>query len=170
MNFTICVPAATDGAAFECVRQASWRAAYGGIISEKVFAEREQQFDARAQSFGKWFAGLDAEGADIEPLTGARRGARIARNEAGEVIGTVTTRQAPGQELDLQSLYIAPEVFGAGVGEALLRAVIPANQPATVEVLAANPRAIAFYRKHGFEETGRTSTFVGHKTLIMRKN
>lgn len=170
MNFTICIPSATDGIAFERVRQASWRAAYWGIISEKVFAEREQQFDVRAQSFSEWFAGLDAEGADIEPLTGARRVARIARNECGELIGTATTRQVPGKQLNLQSLYIDPKVFGTGVGEALLQAVIPAHQLVTVEVLAANPRAIAFYNKHGFEQTGRTSTFAGHKTLIMQKN
>ena len=167
---TLCTPAPDDAADFERVRQLSWRAAYTGVFAEKLFAEREELLHTRAQSFSEWFAGLDSDGFDTETGTGARRRARIAKNEESEVIGTASTRQVSGEILELESFYLHPEVFGTGVGEALMRDVLPDGEPATLEVLAANPRAIAFYKKHGFTETGKTSKFAGHKTLVMGRN
>ncbi len=169
MNFTLRIPGPHDGAGFERARQLSWRAAYEGIFEEKLFREREEKFDARAESFSEWFAGLDSNGCDVEAGTGARRCARIAVDEKGEILGTVSTRQAPGETLDLQSLYIVPQAFGTGMGEALMRAVLPEGERVTVEVLATNGRAVAFYRKHGFRDTGKTSTFAGYKTLVLQR-
>lgn len=170
MTFTIRIPHPDDGAGFERARQLSWRAAYEGIFEEKLFREREEKFEARAESFSEWFAGLDSNGCDVEAGTGARRCARIAVNERGEVVGTISTRQIPGEPLELQSLYIVPDAFGTGMGEALMRAVLPEKEPVFLEVLAANKRAVAFYRKRGFTDTGETSTFAGHKTLIFRRD
>ncbi|WP_346846201.1 hypothetical protein [uncultured Rothia sp.] len=108
MTSTLCTPAPDDGIGFERVRQLSWRAAYTGVFAEKLFAEREELLHTRARSFSEWFAGLDSDGFDIEAGTGARRRARIAKNEEGEVIGTASTRQMSGEILELESFYLLP--------------------------------------------------------------
>ncbi len=168
MNFTLTVPQPDDAAAFARVRLESWRAAYAGIFNSAVFAHQEAEQQNRTEGYRYWFELLDDDGADAEPGTGAIRRARVAKDGSGKLVGIATTRQLPGKVVELNMLYVLPEVFGTGVGEGLLNAVV-GKGPATVEVLAANPRAIAFYRKHGFTETGKTATFSGHKTLLMRR-
>ena len=51
-------------------------------------------------------------------------------------------------------LYAYAAFHGSGVGSALLNAVIDRSSPATLWVADPNPRAQAFYRKHGFVTDG----------------
>jgi len=57
------------------------------------------------------------------------------------------------RERQLFSLYAAKAVHGTGVGQALLDHVL-GDSPAMLWVAAQNPRAIAFYRRNGFEFDG----------------
>ena len=167
-SYRLRVPTPDDAEAFAAVRLASWRAAYRGVFDERVFVEQEQQNPQRVEGYRWWFEQMDATGRDTEARTEAQRRGLVAVDAADRLVGVASTRTAPGETTELTMLYTLPEVFGAGVGQMLLNELL-GDQPARLEVIAANPRAIAFYRKHGFAETGKTSTFSGHKTLVMAR-
>lgn len=75
----------------------------------------------------------------------------------GEVVGFASTGPArddnPPRELELATIYLLAAHHGSGTGQALLDAVLGAR-PASLWVLDENPRAIAFYRRNGFEADG----------------
>ena len=56
--------------------------------------------------------------------------------------------------LELYSIYILGRAQGMGLGAALLGAAI-GKSPAYLWVLEDNPRAQAFYRRHGFRPDGK---------------
>ena len=72
---------------------------------------------------------------------------------------------APGHPL-LVGVYVTPDRRGAraGVTDALLDAVegwaITWGDHLYLEVHSENPRAIAYYRRRGYEPTGRTQRYV----------
>jgi ribosomal protein S18 acetylase RimI-like enzyme len=57
------------------------------------------------------------------------------------------------RELELWSIYLLAAHHGSGLGQGLLDAAL-GDRPASLWVLADNPRAIAFYRRNGFEPDG----------------
>ncbi|TIN54865.1 MAG: GNAT family N-acetyltransferase, partial [Mesorhizobium sp.] len=65
--------------------------------------------------------------------------------------------------------------FGSGLAVDLLHAVLAAHAgipSIALEVIEGNERAIAFYRKHGFEVAERRPAahgVGGHASLIMRR-
>jgi len=91
-------------------------------------------------------------------------------DETGEWVGTM------GGYLDSPSTPMLVGVFvrpshrgsGAGVADALLDGVVDwarsEGSSLTLHVHEANPRAIAFYRKRGFEPTGVTVPYVLDRT------
>ncbi|MFB7875455.1 GNAT family N-acetyltransferase [Nocardia sp. NPDC056064] len=54
---------------------------------------------------------------------------------------------------ELDALYVRPAWHGTGVADALITEAAPAS-PCTLWVFAGYPRAHAFYRRHGFADTG----------------
>lgn len=56
----------------------------------------------------------------------------------------------------LYVLYVYAADHGTGAGQALLEAVLDPAEPAALWVADPNPRAQAFYRKHGFAADGTT--------------
>ncbi|HEX4216202.1 MAG TPA: GNAT family N-acetyltransferase [Candidatus Dormibacteraeota bacterium] len=65
-----------------------------------------------------------------------------------------------GGEVELISMWVAPFARGAGVGDALIEAVIAwaaSLQPTRIqlEVREDNEHAAALYRRHGFADAGR---------------
>jgi ribosomal protein S18 acetylase RimI-like enzyme len=54
----------------------------------------------------------------------------------------------------LYVLYVVAADHGTGAGRALLRAVTDAEESVVLWVADPNPRAQAFYRKHGFVADG----------------
>lgn len=56
-------------------------------------------------------------------------------------------------ELELFAIYTLSSAHGSGLGSALLTAAI-GDSPCYLWVLAENPRARAFYAKHGFQPDG----------------
>jgi len=53
-------------------------------------------------------------------------------------------------------LYVLAAAHGSGAGPALLDAVVDPEESAALWVADPNPRAQAFYRKHGFVADGAT--------------
>jgi GNAT superfamily N-acetyltransferase len=67
----------------------------------------------------------------------------------------------------LYVLYVYAADHGTGAGEALLEAVIDSAEPAALWVADPNPRAQAFYRKHGFAADGTARSGDGVREIRM---
>ena len=80
---------------------------------------------------------------------------------AGEDVGLVTVRREEGL-LRLLQLFVLPEAQGQGIGSQVLAQVLDearrAHHPVALRVLKSNPRAKAFYQRHGFAAVGETQT------------
>lgn len=68
----------------------------------------------------------------------------------------------------LYVLYVRAAHHGSGAGPALLDAVVSPGQSAALWVADPNPRAQAFYRKHGFvaDGTARVEEGVRHIRMV----
>ncbi len=102
----------------------------------------------------------------------------------GQVAGYLKVNHPPAQTeafgdncLEIQRIYSLSAYYGSGVGEALLEKafeVAGAHQYDFVwlGVWEENPRAIRFYKKHGFEVFGSHPFLLGtdlQTDLLMRK-
>ncbi|MFJ2663873.1 GNAT family N-acetyltransferase [Nocardia fluminea] len=69
--------------------------------------------------------------------------------------------RSPSPVSELEALYVRRAWHGTGVADALIEAAVP-GAPCTLWVFADYPRAQAFYRRHGFADTGdrRTDPFT----------
>lgn len=76
----------------------------------------------------------------------------VATDEAGAVTGFVSVWEP---DAFIHHLYVAPERQGRGIGHALLRAAGWPGGSLRLKCLARNAGALAFYRAHGFVETGQ---------------
>ncbi len=79
----------------------------------------------------------------------------------GNDIGVLCVIQEPDR-LIVNQLFSLPEYQSKGIGKACMQMVIQradkASLPIWLKVVRVNLRAIAFYRKLGFVETGETDT------------
>ena len=64
-------------------------------------------------------------------------------------------------------LYVYAADHGTGAGRALLEAVVDSAEPAALWVADPNPRAQAFYRKHGFAADGTARSEDGVREIRM---
>ncbi|WP_313814544.1 GNAT family N-acetyltransferase [Glutamicibacter sp.] len=130
----------------------AWRQAYKNFRDEDFFLFHEQQLEAQV---AWWERGL-ASGAQFI----------IAENTSGEIIGlaggtpSIDEDQDAGVDIELGMLYILEDHYGSGLGGHLLDVVL-GQRPALLWVLEGNDRAIAFYRKHGFEFDGTSEELTG---------
>ena len=89
----------------------------------------------------------------------------------GSVIGIAMS--GPPQDADaswsvqLYLIYVLAANFGSGAGPTLLDAVIDSRETAGLWVADPNPRAQAFYRKHGFMPDGATKIEDGVSEIRM---
>ena len=123
----------------------TWRETYRGLMSDAVLDDpgllswRERFWSAA--------------------LTDPRYSQNIAAvaSYEGSLIGIAMSGPSlddAGGPRQLYVLYAYAAFHGSGVGSALLNAVIGRSSPATLWVADPNPRAQAFYRKHGFVTDG----------------
>ncbi|MFD3460890.1 GNAT family N-acetyltransferase [Nocardia fluminea] len=72
-----------------------------------------------------------------------------------------STGRSTSPVAELEALYVRSAWHGTGVADALIEAAAPGS-PCTLWVFADYPRAQAFYRRHGFADTGdrRTDPFT----------
>jgi GNAT superfamily N-acetyltransferase len=148
-----------DVAQMACVHVRCWRETYRGLMSDAVLDD--PGFPAARERF--WTAALTDE-------RYRESRAAVAERE-GELIGIALS----GPPLDaaaawarqLYVLYVYAAHHGTGAGQALLQAVIDPAESAALWVADPNPRAQAFYRKHGFIADGTTQVEDGVREVRM---
>ncbi|MBT2504180.1 GNAT family N-acetyltransferase [Curtobacterium sp. ISL-83] len=141
----------------------SWRETYRGLFPDEMlddpgFIERRERF---------WTKALTSE----QDRPTARIAAAVSD---GGVVGVAMASNPQGEDAtwtqQLYILYTYAAVHGRGGGSALLDAVLDPDQPAALWVANPNPRAQAFYRKHGFTPDGRTKTEDGIEEIRMTRS
>lgn len=136
-------PADLDAAAR--VRARSWRESFSGWLPEEVIANAEAWAPRVAR---RW----------AENATGRGASYWLGVDEAGEIVAVAHADAAfepdAPASLELKTLYVLDAAKGSGLAGALLRHAIGDEVPAYAWVIEGNERAIAFYRRHGFELDG----------------
>jgi GNAT superfamily N-acetyltransferase len=139
-----------DTEAMARVHVQSWRETYRGVMADGVLDDPEllpgrERFWRAALSDPRW----------------ARNRTSVAVVD-GTVVGIAMAGPARGekaaQDVELYVLYLLADHHGSGAGTALLRDVTEPEEVVLLWVADPNPRAQAFYRKHGFEPDGATKT------------
>ena len=161
MDIPVTVRQAAVGDAPEMARMhvRSWRETYRGVMADRVLDDPE--LPAARERF--WTTILSDE---------RYRANRVAVAERdGEVIGIAMA--GPPQDSGVQwgthlyVLYVVAAQHGTGAGAALLDAVISPHDSAALWVADPNPRAQAFYRKHGFVPDGTVTVDDGVREIRM---
>jgi ribosomal protein S18 acetylase RimI-like enzyme len=152
MSFVIRRAEATDAAALANVNLVGWRETYSPLLSPAVVAGFSEE--ALLQ---KWERGLANElaGTVVAEVEGEVRGYAAA--------GPGFMRENP-RDLQLYMIYQLASEHGSGSGRAMLEAVI-GDRPAFLWVARDNPRAIAFYRRNGFETDGTEDVYEQWENL-----
>jgi len=155
-----------DADAIARAQVASWQAAYRGIVPD-------EHLDAL-----DWREWAIARREQLERATDEGVRVNVALVD-GSLVGYVASGPerdgdpAAHQGEEVYALYLAPELWGRGIGRDLLsRAVaeVPADVPITLWVLADNLRARSFYERSGFRADGSTTTIQrgGRELLEVR--
>jgi ribosomal protein S18 acetylase RimI-like enzyme len=136
-----------------------WQETYRGLMPDAVLDD--PGFPAARERF--WTAALTNE---------RYRDNRAAVAERdGELIGIAMS----GPPLDAEAawkrqlyvLYVQAADHGTGAGRALLAAVVDPAESVALWVADPNPRAQAFYRKHGFVADGTAQVDDGVREICM---
>ena len=135
-----------DAAEMARIHVTSWQETYRGLMSDEMLDD--PQFVATRERF--WMMRLTDERFAHHRIAVAEYG--------GELIGIAQSASPTdadatwGQQLNV--LYVLASAHGTGAGADLLDAVISPSEAAGLWVADLNPRAQAFYRKHGFVPDG----------------
>ena len=136
-----------------------WQETYRGLVPDAMLDD--PGFVTARERF--WTAALTDE---------RYRANRVAVAERdGEIVGLAMSGPPldPGATWDRQLyvLYVLAAEHGTGAGRALLEAVVAPGEATALWVADPNPRAQAFYRKHGFVADGTTEVRDGVREIRM---
>lgn len=140
---------------------ASWRRTYSPIMGAETAARLSDERHAPDM--------LAVELEDEDNMS------FVAERGDGTLAGYAMAVMDKHGDVMLERLHIEPDKFGGGLAADLLHAVLAAHAgipSIALEVIEGNDRAIAFYRKHGFEVVERRDAahgVGGHASLIMRR-
>ncbi|MEP6621455.1 MAG: GNAT family N-acetyltransferase [bacterium] len=137
-----------------------------------------------ATDMAAYVAGAFGEDIQRAELSNPRYVALCAERN-GAAIGYAMLRRGPAHEgvsgfnpLEIARLYAVQALIGAGVGSALMQrcldeAASRGHDTIWLAVWEHNPRAIAFYRRWGFQPVGTQEFTLGHDRqsdhVMMRK-
>jgi ribosomal protein S18 acetylase RimI-like enzyme len=99
----------------------------------------------------------------------------VAERPDGSIAGYAMAEMDENGDVMLDRLHIDNSEFGTGLAADMLHAVFAAHSgipSIALEVIEGNDRALAFYRKHGFEVVERrpaSHDAEGHASFIMRR-
>ena len=148
-----------DAAEMARVNVQSWRETYRGLMADDVLDDPELL--GRRERF--WTDILTDERYRANHVAVAERG--------GRMIGIAMAAPTEGDDarwaMRLYVLYVVAVEHGSGAGGELLDAVIGPHDSALLWVADPNPRAQAFYRKHGFVADGKVSVEAGVRAIRM---
>ena len=149
-----------DARAIAEINVAGWRAAYRGLLPDGYLAalDVEERTARQLAHFAapSAFRRLVAEDGDTVTGFVIYGPYRAEQDSAGPVDDTVG---------EILAIYVAPERWGAGTGQALMDAAVAdlAGRGVTeirLWVLAGNERSRRFYERYGFRHDGEVDTFV----------
>jgi ribosomal protein S18 acetylase RimI-like enzyme len=153
-------PAAVhDVAQLARVHVRCWQETYRGLMPDAVLDD--PGFPAARERM--WTAALTGERYRQNRVAVAERGNElvgIAMSGPPDEVTAAWRRQ-------LYVLYVHAADHGTGAGRGLLEAVIDPGEPAALWVVDPNPRAQAFYRKHGFVPDGTAKLEDGLREIRM---
>ncbi len=139
----------------------SWRETYRGLMRDEVLDD--PGLVASRERF--WTAALtDERYAANRAAVAERDGAIVGVAMSGPPLDTDATWSR-----QLYILYVLAAQHGSGAGAALLDAVVSAGEDVALWVADPNPRAQAFYRRHGFVADGTTTVDDGVTEIRMRR-
>lgn len=146
MSFVLRTPELPDAAEIADLHVQTWREAYADLLPEDFFDE------AHIEGRHTFWSRVLSDPKDEWTI-------RIAES-GGSIVGfgfSGPSIAADGQDLprdrQLYAIYVASAHYGRGIGQALLDASL-GEGAAMLWVAKDNPRAIAFYRRNGFEFDG----------------
>ena len=155
INWTVREAGANDAPALAVVGTATFLETFAGVLDGGAIVQhclRANSADAYAQC-----------------LDGNSRAwlAEVAPGGAPAGFALTTAPDLPGArhgDIELKRIYTLSRFHGLGIGAALMNAVLAASagfERVLLGVYAGNHRAIAFYRKHGFEQVATRKFDVG---------
>jgi GNAT superfamily N-acetyltransferase len=159
--------APADAHALATVQVTSWRAAYRGLMPDEVLAGLSVPDGQQ-----RWTDRLT----DPAPRTSV-----VVAIDARQLIGfaavgppLVPTDRADSTLGDLYALYLDPGHWGRGLGTplhaaALDRLVTHDFTHAGLWILDGNQRALRFYHRHGWTDTGRTQIDRGPQDIELHE-
>ncbi|VVE88026.1 GNAT family N-acetyltransferase [Pandoraea bronchicola] len=125
-----------------------------------IFTTNEDEFDAITEL---WEASVRATHDFLSDTDIAWLRPRIRNNYLGAVTlrvfrddGGVLRGFLGVAEGNVEMLFVAPDARRQGIGAALLAYAVRELDCTSVDVNEQNPQALAFYRREGFEVTGRS--------------
>ena len=138
----------------------SWRRTYGPIAGLEITARISDEVHAPER--------IAAELADDNRMS------FVVERADGSIAGYAMAAMNAVGDVMLDRLHVDRSEFGTGLAADLLHAVLAAHAGVpsiALEVLEGNARAVAFYRKHGFEVVERRPASHGGDqwSLIMRR-
>lgn len=147
-----------DAEALGALHVQVWRDAYAGLMPQQTLDDLDP-----AQRAARWRV-LAAEEAEGLAAAGGKV-TRVAVHPDGTLVGFGTVAAArdddPVLPLELWALNVLADYQGTGAAGQLLAATL-GDRSAYLWVLEGNERAIAFYRKYGFDLDGATKRDPRH--------
>ncbi|MET0811729.1 MAG: GNAT family N-acetyltransferase [Microbacterium sp.] len=146
MDIVIRQPTLDDAEELVALHVATWQETYGHLLPETFFTP---EFIEGRRRMWRYVLGEPSD----------ERVVRVAEAD-GELVGFAFVGPALGPEdvdppraRHLYSIYALARHHGTGVGQSLLDETLGGG-PAMLWVAKENPRAIAFYRRNGFDFDG----------------
>ena len=136
-------PRPEDAAALAELHLETWAETYAGVFPESAWGE-----EARAGRIRRWSSICTAPRPGDSFAVAEQDGSLVGLAGAGASQDT----PAPW-ERQLWFIYLLASEHGSGAGQGLLDAVL-GKDPASLRVLEANARAVAFYARNGFVPDG----------------
>ncbi|QYH35025.1 GNAT family N-acetyltransferase [Salinibacterium sp. M195] len=147
MTFALRAPQLADAPALAELHVSAWRETYSHLLPGDFFSAEYVEGRHRM-----WNRILTDPRTDVSIRVAESGGEITGFACAGNGMRSKGEEELP-RDRQLYAIYLAASHYGTGAGQSLLDEVL-GDTPAMLWVAKANPRAVAFYRRNGFEFDG----------------